>query len=237
MKVKILYDKDALDKKNHAGWGVSVLIDDKILFDTGENGQWLLENMRSLGVDIQKIEAVVISHDHWDHTGGLWEIIQEKKGLKVYFGPGFSAEFKDKVKAAQGTLIEAGDFREISPNILVTGEVPCLYKGAPMPEQAIILRTKNGLTVITGCAHPGIVKMLEKVRNKFPDETLYLVLGGFHLKAADEKAIEIVVDNFRKMGIMKAGPTHCSGENAERIFREEYGENFIPIKIGMTIEV
>ena len=106
MRIKVIFDKGALDKNLCTGWGVSFLVDDKILFDTGENGEWLLKNMRSLGVEIKKIEAVVISHDHWDHWGGLWEILKEKKGLKVYSCPGFSKEFKDKAKEAQAELIE-----------------------------------------------------------------------------------------------------------------------------------
>ncbi|MFA5101478.1 MAG: MBL fold metallo-hydrolase, partial [Candidatus Omnitrophota bacterium] len=78
MNIKVLYDKNTTNKKLHTGWGVSFLIDDTILFDTGEKGESLLENMRSLGVDINKIEAVVLSHDHWDHTGGLWDLLKMK---------------------------------------------------------------------------------------------------------------------------------------------------------------
>ena len=79
MKIQVLFDKDSEDKKLHIGWGVSFLIDDKILFDTGEKGEWLLENMRFLKVSIDKIEAIVISHDHWDHWGGLWDLLKIKK--------------------------------------------------------------------------------------------------------------------------------------------------------------
>jgi len=60
MRIKVIFDKGALDKKLNTGWGVSFLVDDKILFDTGEKGKWLVKNMRSLGIDITKIEAVVI---------------------------------------------------------------------------------------------------------------------------------------------------------------------------------
>jgi len=82
MQIKVLFNKDALNKKFHTGWG-SFLIGEKILFDTGERGDWLLENIESLKVDIDKIEVIVISHDHWDHTGGLW-VLLEKKRFKVY---------------------------------------------------------------------------------------------------------------------------------------------------------
>ena len=237
MRIKVIFDKGASDKNLCTGWGVSFLVGDKILFDTGEKGEWLVKNMRSLGIDITKIEAVVISHDHWDHTGGLWEMLKEKKELKVYSCPGFSKEFKDKVKEAQVELIEAEKFTEISQNIFITGEIAGAYHGKYMPEQAVVLKTKNGLTVITGCAHPGILKMVEKVKTKFPDEPIYLVLGGFHLMESDNRVIEIVAENFKKMGIIKAGPTHCSGEVAEGIFKKYYKRNFIPIKAGQEMEV
>jgi len=237
MRIKVIFDKGALDKKLNTGWGVSFLVDDKILFDTGEKGKWLLKNMRSLGVDITKIEAVVISHDHWDHWGGLWDMLKERKGLKVYSCPGFSKEFKNKVKDAQAELIEADTLTEISQNIYITGEIAGGYNGKYMPEQAIILKTKKGITVITGCAHPGILKIVDKVKAKFPDEPIYFVLGGFHLKESDRRAVEIVVENFRKMGVIKAGPTHCSGEIAEDIFKKYYKENFVPVKTGQEIEV
>ncbi|MFA4991032.1 MAG: MBL fold metallo-hydrolase [Candidatus Omnitrophota bacterium] len=237
MRIKVLFDKGALDENFHIGWGVSFLVDDKILFDTGENGKWLIKNMRSSEVNINKIEAVVISHDHWDHAGGLWEVLKKRKGLKVYSCPGFGGEFKNKVKEAQGELIEAGGFTEISRDIFITGEIPGGYNGRYMPEQAIVLKTKNGLTMITGCAHPGILKIIGKVKAKFPDEPVYLVLGGFHLTESDTRAVEIVVENFKKMGVIKAGPTHCSGETAEGIFKKQYKKNCITVKAGLEIGV
>jgi len=90
------------------------LIDEKILFDTGENGQWLMENMGNLKEDKNKIKAVVISHDHWDHTGGLWELLKRKKGLIVYACPNFSPEFKEKAKGLKGKLVETEKVTEIT---------------------------------------------------------------------------------------------------------------------------
>lgn len=237
MKIKVLFDKGALDKNIRTGWGVSFLIDDKILFDTGEKGEWLLENMSALDVDINKIEAVVISHDHWDHWGGLWDLLQKRKGMPVYICPNFGREFKDKALALGADLAEKEKLTQIIQNVFSTGEIPGAYKGKYMAEQALVLKTKNGLTIITGCAHPGILKMVEKAKTKFPDESIYLVLGGFHLMESDKRAIEIVTENFKKMNIIKAGPTHCSGDMAEEIFKRSYGDNFISIKAGQEIEV
>ncbi|MBU4376639.1 MAG: MBL fold metallo-hydrolase [Candidatus Omnitrophica bacterium] len=237
MQIKILFDKITEDKSLHTGWGVSFLINGRILFDTGENGQWLLENMQISGIDVRKIEAVIISHDHWDHTGGLWEILVKGKGLKVYSCPHFSKEFKEKVKNLQGELIEADNFMEISKDIFVTGEIGGAYNGRYMPEQALMVKTKNGLSVITGCAHPSIIKILGRVKEKFPDDVIYSVFGGFHLKEDDKRAVEIAAERFKEMKIKKAGPTHCSGEVAEEIFKEQYGDNFIQILVGQTLEI
>lgn len=237
MKIKVIFDKTARDKKLKTGWGVSFLIDDKILFDTGEKGDWLLENMRELNIDLDKIEAVMISHDHWDHWGGLWELLKKKKGVKVYICPNFSKEFKDKAIGLGARLVEAEKLTEISKRVFTTGEIAGEYKGKYMPEQALILKTKNGLTIITGCAHPGIVIMVKKAKAEFPSEALYLVLGGFHLMESDKIKIKIVAENFKKMHIIKAGPTHCSGELAADIFKERYREYFVPILVGQEIEV
>ena len=238
MQIKVLFDKDGINKNLHTGWGVSFLVDDKVLFDTGENGEWLLENMKILGVDIGKIEAVAISHDHWDHWGGLWDLLKSKKGMPVYICPNFSREFKDKAKKLGAGLIEVEKVRQILPDIFLTGEIAGAYHGKYMAEQAVVLKTANGITVITGCAHPGILKIVEKVKAEFPDEPLHLVLGGFHLIKSDRRAVEIVVENFKKLGLLKAGPTHCSGEEATDIFKKYYkGENLITVHVGREIEV
>ncbi len=237
MQIVDLFDKKAIDKKLHIGWGLSFLINNSILFDTGEKGNWLIENMQKLKINLDTIEAVVISHDHWDHTGGLWDILKLKKGMKVYGCPYFSKEFKDKIANMHGDLALADRFVEIANNIYITGEIPGAYNGKYMPEQAIVLKTKKGLTVITGCAHPGILKIIEKVKAKFPKEPLSFVLGGFHLLDADKRAIELVGSNLQKKGVIKVGPTHCSGEAAEEILEKQFGRNFVPVKAGQIIEV
>lgn len=237
MRIKVVFDKAASDKELKTGWGISFLVDGKILFDTGEKGEWLLENMRVLGIDIKDIEAILISHDHWDHWGGLWDLLQQRKGMLTYICPKFSREFKDKAIGFGASLTEAEKLTQIIPNIFSTGEIPGAYHGKYMPEQAVILKTENGLTIITGCAHPGILKIVEKVKNKFPEEPIYLVLGGFHLMESDKRAIEIVAESFKKLGVIKAGPMHCSGEAAEDIFRKYYVENFVSVKAGEEIEV
>lgn len=237
MDIRVIFDKTAADSRFHTGWGVSFLVGGTVLFDTGENGQWLMDNLRLCRADIDAIEAAVISHDHWDHTGGLWELLRQRRGLRVYACGDFSGEFKEKAAAAGARLVESTGCLQVAAGIFVTGAVACLYKGAPMSEQAVAVRTHTGVSVITGCAHPGIMVMLETVSRQFPGESLDTVFGGFHLKDASPGELSVLVEAFRKMGIRRAGPTHCSGEQAEDLFRRRYGQAFLPVRVGDIIEV
>jgi len=99
MEIKIVFDKEAVNKNLHIGWGLSILIDKKILFDTGERGDWLIKNMKFMGINPDDIEVIVISHDHWDHTGGLEAILKAKKSkTPVYVCKDFSEELKEMIK-------------------------------------------------------------------------------------------------------------------------------------------
>lgn len=237
MKVQVLFDKQALKSDLRTGWGLSFLVDNRILFDTGEKGEWLFENLELLGIDIQKVEEVVISHDHWDHWGGLWDILKIRPNIKVYICPRFGKEFKEKSLELKAQLIEVSKFTGITQDIYLTGEIPGSYRGKYIAEQALVIKTGKGLTIITGCAHPGILKIIEKTKNAFPDVKIYSVFGGFHLMESDKRAVEIVAESLKKMGIAKVGPTHCAGNVAEDIFKKYYEGNFMPIMAGQNIEV
>ncbi len=237
MKITILFDKEAKNKKLCTGWGVSFLIGENVLFDTGENSDWLLENMKQLRVDISDITKVVISHDHWDHTRGLWGLLRKKRGITVYACPGFSVEFKKEVGRSGGRLVEADRKAEIEKNIYVTGEIAGEYNGGYMPEQALVVKTGKGLTMATGCSHPGITRMVEEVRKGFPEEKIHGVFGGFHLMAKKPAEIRAIAKEFRRLKVEKAGPTHCSGRSAEEIFKDEFGGDCIIIRTGGVIDI
>ncbi|MGA1875140.1 MAG: MBL fold metallo-hydrolase [bacterium] len=237
MEVKVLFDKESIEKEFKTGWGASFLIDDRVLFDTGEHGDWLSFNMQRLKVDVDRIVAVVISHHHWDHTGGLWELLNRKQGLKVYGCPHFDADFKGNVKRFKGELIEVESVTEITENIFTSGEIEGRFKGGYISEQALVVKTGRGITVITGCSHPGIVKIIQRVQENFPREEMSLVFGGFHLMDKQKREIEIIADKLQEMGVQKVGPTHCSGYEAQLILKEKYKHGYIPIKVGKTLRI
>jgi len=236
MYIKVLYDEEAR-KGLLSGHGFSCLVNGKILFDTGGTSHALVDNMDRMMVSAEELEGVVISHDHWDHTGGLWEVLKRKKGLKVYACPSFSEEFKKCVRELGAELIIVDKPMEIAEGIYATGEIKGEYKGEDIFEQALAVKGDNGMSVITGCAHPGIIKVVKKVKTKFKAKDLYMVFGGFHLEDMEREEIGEVITGLEKLGVEKAGPTHCSGKKARRMFSGRYHDNFIAIKAGHIIHL
>ena len=232
MKVKILFNSAGIRKDFSIGWGLSILIDNKVLFDTGEKSEFLMDNINKMKIDLSLIEAVVISHDHWDHTGGLWGILKRRQNINVYACPGFGSSFKHKISEYSAKVFETGNFTRVISGIYSTGEIIGAYKEKNISEQALIIKTEKGISVITGCAHPGIIKMLERVKAQLSVREFYAVLGGFHLRGHSPKDIEKIVKKFVALKIKQIGPTHCSGSDAERLFQEVYKENYFTLKVG-----
>ncbi len=220
MEIQILFDNETIDKKLSIGWGFSCLVDNHILFDTGESPGYLFANMDSMGIDIDTIEAVVISHDHWDHTGGLWSILKRRPKLKIYACPHFSRRFKNKISYYECQLVEADKFIPISKNVYTTGEIGGRYDGKYIPEQSLVLRTPKGVTILTGCAHPGIIAIIENVRQNISG-SIYIVLGGFHLKGKHRETINSIIHKFKELGVKKTAPGHCTGKTVTKIFKEK----------------
>ena len=93
------------------------------------------------------------------------------------------------------------------------------------------------MSIITGCAHPEILKIIDKVRVRFPEKEIFSVFGGFHLMKKTKQNIREIVQRFIQLGIKKVGPTHCSGTDAENLFRKAYKENCLTLKAGEEMEV
>ena len=232
--ITVLYDNYPYRKGLRTAWGFSCLIqgwDKTILFDTGGDGHLLLSNMQGLGIDSHEEDVVVLSHIHGDHVGGLSSLLQQHQGVTVFVPPSFPGDFKKDVRRRGARLQEVEEFTELCPGVYSTGEM-----GHGIKEQALILQAPQGLIVITGCAHPGIVAILEKVREVFQEEVL-LVMGGFHLMHTDVNEIKEVISSFQRLGVRYVGPGHCSGDGARRLFQEAYGNTYVPLGVGMEIHI
>lgn len=235
VKLTIIYDNNLYDPRLEAVWGFSCLIEgleETILFDTGGDSQTLLSNMEKLGIDPAIVDNVVISHVHFDHIGGLSGFLDKNSNVTVYLPKSLPGGIKDDVKNHRAKLVEVSGPMKIYKGVYSTGE---LY--GPPKEQSLVINSKKGLIVITGCAHPGVVNIVKKAKEMFPDENVYLVLGGFHLTGASDSQLRDIIKDFRELGVQKAAPCHCSGDRCRELFKEAYGEGFIEAGVGKRLEI
>jgi 7,8-dihydropterin-6-yl-methyl-4-(beta-D-ribofuranosyl)aminobenzene 5'-phosphate synthase len=229
----IVYDNNGYDPELQTAWGFACLVETgeaTVLFDTGGDGPTLLRNMAQLGIDPLTIEAVVLSHIHGDHVGGLTGLLDAGARPTVYVPAVFPASFKNSV-LVRTDLVEVTGPMEIRPGLHTTGEV-----GSAIVEQALAVETEDGLVVVTGCAHPGVVEMVDRAIEVLGGDVL-LVMGGFHLGSATQGQIEGVIDGFRHLGVRTVAPCHCTGDRARQLLAESFGSDYIVAGVGRVITI
>jgi 7,8-dihydropterin-6-yl-methyl-4-(beta-D-ribofuranosyl)aminobenzene 5'-phosphate synthase len=235
VKLTVVYDNNPIQKGLQTDWGFSCLIEIKnnmILFDTGENGKILLDNMEKLGIDPKSIDTVVLSHFHHDHSGGLKDFLQTNSEVKVYYPQSFPQELIDVIINSGAEPVSVSNSIEILPDVYSLGEIDGI-----IPEQSVALRSSEGIVIITGCAHPGILNILQKAKNKFPEEVIYLALGGFHLHRLNAIEINEVIQKIFNMEILTVAPTHCTGNEARKIFKEVFDADYTEVGVGKVITI
>lgn len=216
-----------------AEWGLSLYLemgDTRILFDTGHKGTFA-QNATALGVDLDAVDAVVLSHHHWDHTGGLrFHTFQPKPKLVTH--PRVPAVVLDE----QGVDVAAGfdltatkEPVEFLPGIYYLGEIPRRtdfeqgkYKDDPMPDDsAIAIKTPKGTIIVTGCSHAGVVNIAEYTK-KVTGQKIYGVMGGFHLFESDPNAIRGAIEYFKREKPEFLYPMHCVDHAAMAAFYDTF---------------
>ena len=126
---------------------------------------------------------------------------------------------------------EVGPGQALGDSFFTTGELHNRIE-----EHSLVIETSLGLVLVTGCAHPGIVKIIRRAMELF-DEKVYLAMGGFHLRSKNEEEIVAILNQFRLLGVEKVAPSHCTGDLAVEMFAEEYGQDFIHSGVGKVIHV
>ena len=227
--ITVLYDNYTLTESCKTKWGFSCLIkgfDKCILFDTGGEGDLLLENMDKLNVRAQDIDLIVISHHHWDHIGGLTSFLNQNSDVTVYLPSAGEAETVPSIEATGAQVCIVNEPMELCPGVHLTGPLT-----EPIIEQSLVIETPQGPVLVTGCSHPGIVRIIEKAKVVL-DQDVYFVFGGFHLGSHSTTQVGDIVRQMKTLGVRKVGATHCTGDQAINLFKQEYGSDFVPIGVG-----
>ncbi|RUM42379.1 MAG: MBL fold metallo-hydrolase [Desulfurobacterium sp.] len=229
----IVYDNRATEGFK-ADWGFSALVeleDELILFDTGASPEVLKENLELAEVAPEEIDVVFISHNHWDHTGGLPFILERNREVEL-FVPESSCSYFEELLPETAVCVPVSEPVKISERALSTGVLPTGMDN-PKEEQALIVGTPSGYLLLVGCAHPGIVEIAKKAVSLVGEE-LFLIVGGFHLYNSPKEETEKVAEELLNLTRFVA-PCHCTGDVGIEVFRRTFGDRFIEVKAGVEI--
>jgi 7,8-dihydropterin-6-yl-methyl-4-(beta-D-ribofuranosyl)aminobenzene 5'-phosphate synthase len=267
MKISCVVDNQAKFQSNfYAEHGFSLMIhgnDENMLMDTGKTPMVLKRNLDLMG--IKSVDRVIISHGHYDHTGGI-PVLKDMEALlmmhpqalipKYAVGDGKSRYigFPENLDLKTLKTDFLTETTRINSNMWIFNHVEswCDFETIPAylkvkkddkflkdefnDELNLVIKTDKGLVVLSGCAHRGMVNILYSAREYFQDE-IYGVIGGSHLVQAPSKRIKQTIDEFKKISPETIALGHCTGFEALCRFKKEFKDKFIPLESGAEIIV
>lgn len=216
------------------------------LFDCGQTGAaW--QNAARLGVELSRVQFVVLSHSHYDHAGGFPSLLQYGKPGLVYTGPGFWVEKFSRDEESGGYKYKGCGFskedleawgieQRICEDVLQISSQAWLVHGfarrypfetipakfvcgadkEPDPfrdEICLVLGERDGLTLVTGCSHNGILNIVSAIREKM-GRPVCRIVGGIHLSGEKQSRVDATLAALEAQGIRSMGLCHCSGAAA-----------------------
>jgi 7,8-dihydropterin-6-yl-methyl-4-(beta-D-ribofuranosyl)aminobenzene 5'-phosphate synthase len=266
-EITILYDAFGKTSAMQKDWGFAALIEyggKRILFDTGDNPEILAQNAKAKGIDLSKLDFVVMSHRHGDHMAGIPYLLSVNPKVKIYapkenFGVyGFSLPSafyrKDETLPPEqryydgkppevmkfGSAWHGANFEliekttEIAPGIHLIALVSDKPTTLELRELSLAIDTPDGLVVVVGCSHTGLDKIAEAA--SAINKRIHLLAGGFHLVVAKDPDIEKIVTLMRETyKVDYVAPGHCTGEPTFTAFKKAFGDRYLYAGLGTVL--
>jgi 7,8-dihydropterin-6-yl-methyl-4-(beta-D-ribofuranosyl)aminobenzene 5'-phosphate synthase len=265
-RITILYDAFGTPSALVKDWGFAAFVEyggKRILFDTGNNAKIFEHNVKQLGVDLTKLDAVIISHRHGDHTSGLTHLLEVNSGVKIFAPqegaffksrpptgflkphPGLPPEMryydgKEPERWVSGSPWEKGNFEIVTKTTEIFPGFYALTTRSQKPgtmemnEVSLAIRTPKGLAVVVGCSHPGVEKILEEAAKI--DSRLYTVTGGFHLVLTPQEEVQRTASALHDaLKVERVAPGHCTSELGFVVFLDRFKERFDRAGLGTVI--
>lgn len=235
MQIRVVATGSTPQERRERRWGLSLLIGESVLFDTFGMADRFWDNFCKAQKDLSRIRHVVLSHEHWDHVDGLSKLAENHSTATLYICPHTESSVKDWIKGLGMPVVEVDDWLEIEKGVFISGEIAGSWSGHFMGEQTMVIQEEPWLSILTGCAHPGLFPILQRVRSRFADP-IALLMGGFHLMNSSTEEIMIALETLRRFGVQRVAPTHCTGESAVSALREAFGSRFVEVVEGGLID-
>ena len=266
-QITVLYDAFGKPSAMQKDWGYAALIEyggKRILFDTRNNGDILAQNAKAKGIDLSKLDFVVMSHRHGDHMGGLAyllsvnpkvKIFAPKEGFGVYGGDLPSAFYRKDTSLQPeqryydgvppdvmrfGAAWPAANFQLVDKNVEIAPGIHLIALVSDKPgtlelrELSLALNTPDGMVVVVACSHPGIDKIVDAAAKINP--RIHLVAGGFHLVASKDEEIEKIVSGLLDTHkVAYVAPGHCTGEPTFAALKKAFGVRYLYAGLGTTL--
>jgi 7,8-dihydropterin-6-yl-methyl-4-(beta-D-ribofuranosyl)aminobenzene 5'-phosphate synthase len=238
--------------------------ENSLLFDTGQTDLAVI-NAETLRLPLDRVEAIVLSHGHYDHTGGVTAILETAPNVRVYLHPAaFEKKFSQSsigmsdcvaqaIRRSAGGFIETSARTEIIEGVFATGEIPraTTYedtggafflnaKGTkPDPladDQALVIDLGRSVVLLLGCAHSGVVNTLGHVQHLTGGKPVCAVIGGLHLGSAHEKRIQQTIARLRDAQLEILAPAHCTGWPATAKLWQAFPDLCRPASVSTVFE-
>ena len=242
----------------------------EFLFDTG-SGTTIINNAKLMNVDFTKLQGIMFSHGHYDHTGGIKSVLEQTGEIPIYAHPDMFSSHMSKhagemrnigcpwpqpeLEELGAKFVFSATPYQVTNVLTLSGEIPRIVKvetGDPnlitqstpvelitdplRDDLSLFIKTPKGLVILLGCAHAGLLNIIDHAIKVTGEKKIHMIIGGTHLKFCSDEQMAATLDRLEELDIDRIGTSHCTGLRGARMLAERFGERFFSASVGVEID-